>query len=170
MEVIRINQDWAEFLGSKKRTALTHYSQGKKCKKCDKFITDGNTTGYCKECIHKSGNPYIKKGTFVTESLEHMALKKLAASWLKSIGCNNIAEEHKLKGGKGAVIFDVTGKMDSKLYAVECGGSQKSKLERAYLITKNLYILPYNYTQPYLYYPNIKVCSSCGNSIRIINQ
>lgn len=164
------DETWDVFLGSKRRTAQTHYRLERKCEKCGIFITDNNKSGLCQRCLIKKNAPEFEAHT--PESEAHKALKQQAKAWLKEIGCTDIREEHRISKfkrnpmifvqGEG-VVFDVSGYYDNKLVVVECGGSQERKLEKALRITPYIYILPYNYMTPFRYHKEYKMCNLCGN-------
>ena len=155
-------EDWEIFLGEKKRTARLHFSQGRKCSRCGIFIVNESKTGFCQICWRDKqvGESYADRQG---ESLEHIHLKEIAVKWLERIGADKIRKEAGHRTKKGRIIADVAGEYKGKTIIVECGGSYKLKLEKALLVTPNVYIWPYHYTKPYLYKRTINVCQNCGN-------
>ena len=150
-----VKNDWEEFMGSKKRTATTHYSQGRTCEVCGKYITDGNQAGRCEECR-------TRKPT--SESSEHKRLKGKAVKWLRVQGATKVKLEKHLVVGNQRIIADVYGEAKGRMIILECGGSQNRKLDK--LINTgvfSIFIWPYGHKNPYRLYPGVKVCNRCGN-------
>ena len=155
-------EDWDIFIGTKKRTAKTHFSQGRKCARCNRFITNGNKTGMCQVCYTAERDfPIDKKPLGETD--EHRALKERASKWLTSIGCIDVKEEVSHSTFKGRIIVDAQGVREGSLIVVECGGSQARKLEKVMLLTNNIFILPYNFKRPFLFRKGTVICPCCGN-------
>ena len=155
-------QSWDEFMGTKKRTAKLHFSQGRKCSRCGVFITDESKTGFCLVCFQGKQVAESYKDR-LGESPEHLHLKDLAVKWLERIGAEKIRKEVGIRTNRGKIIADVAGEYKGKRIIVECGGSHKRKLGKALSITPSVYIWPYHYTKPYLYKRSINVCQGCGN-------
>lgn len=154
-------ENWAEFIGIKKRTAATHFSLGRRCSRCDRYINNRSKYGLCKECYRINRITWYRSPS---ESEEHKELKVLATQWLTDIGCVDVKEEfHAGDATSGHIILDVTGYRNGSLIAVECGGSQERKLKIAMSLTNNIYIWPYNYQQPFLFKKGMRICNCCGN-------
>ena len=155
-------EDWEIFMGTKKRTAKSHFSQGRKCSRCGIFIINTSKTGFCQLCWrdHLEGDSYKDR----CESPGHTHLKELAVKWLERIGAEKIRKEAGIRTkSKARIIADVAGEYKGKTIIVECGGSTDRKLKKALSITPNVYIWPYHYNKPYLYNPSIVICNLCGN-------
>jgi len=157
--------DWEQFLGNKHRTTRTHYSMGRKCERCGRFIVNGSKTGYCRVCWriikengHEDDSISIKGG----ESEGHKQIKELAVKWLLRIKCKDITAERNIKTPRGSIRADVAGRYNGSWIIVECGGSQRQKLEKALLFTRNVYIWAYHQDKPYLYNPSMIICHACG--------
>ena len=155
--------EWAMFVGSKKRTTKTHYDQGRLCRRCKAPITNHNISGLCYEC-YKINKDYKPR----TKAKSHDKLKEKAAGFLKGYGCEDITKEKTViidifKNKK--FIIDVAGYKDKKLIAVECGGSQHRKLQSMINFVGELYIWPYGYDFPFRYDKSNVICSLCGNLV-----
>ncbi len=153
---------WQEFLGTKKRTAATHYGLKRKCSRCDRYITNNNLTGLCYDCT-KSGVVYNEQSK--GESEGHKVLKCRAEDWLKEQGATNIKQEKHLSSLVGRVRADVYGVLNGEDVIIECGGSQLRKLQHLLSMRARIFIWPYNFTQPYEYTTECKVCALCGNKL-----
>jgi len=158
-------ESWDRFIGTKKRTAVTHYSEGKKCLRCREFITNMNKSGLCFECKSLCLEPRSPAG----ESQKHKDLKRKAVEFLEGLGCRYIKVETKSTRWKPRARYDVTGVLNTngrtQYIVVECGGSHKRKLANisGQLIT--LYIWPYHENEPYLYTADMNVCAVCGHQV-----
>jgi len=157
-----LKDDWNEFMGSKKRTAASHYSQGRVCVVCGRYITDRNQTGRCEGCkIRKPQG----------ESPEHKRLKEKAVKWLWGQGATKVKLEKGISVGKQRFTADVYGIINGKETVIECGGSQKRKLDK--LIYKGvftIYILPYGHDKPYRLTTGLQVCNRCGNCMSTMSD
>jgi len=157
-----MREDWDEFMGTKKRTNKTHYSMGRKCQRCQRFITDNNKSGICNECLRLAPVPEPKHKMF-PESNEHKALKQVGKQFLESLGVSDIRFERSVISNLGRTKFDVAGKLNNQYVAVECGGSEKRKLKVALSITSEIYILPYNSNVPFKFLSYMTICRQCGH-------
>ncbi len=150
-----VRDEWGQFLGSKKRTARTHYSLGRKCSVCNRYITNNNKIGHCAACIEVA-----KRG----ESSAHKRLKDKAKEWFEEQGATQIKLEKTLKIKGMRVRADVYAILNGKQVIIECGGSQNRKLKK--LLTQyKVLIWPYSFKKPYKYDPKHQVCNRCGNRI-----
>jgi len=149
----------------KTRTAAYHFSLGRQCSRCSTTITNYNKSGLCWKCycLAKRFNvQFPNKAHGQTE--EHRQLKDSAMKWLVSAGCSDVKDETSIRLAKNKrIILDATGRKDGEIWVVECGGSSRKKLDQVLSITSHLFIWPYNHNRPYLFTPDIVVCSSCGH-------
>ncbi len=99
-------------------------------------------------------------------SKEHEKLKLIAASFLQSMGCEDIVEEYVIKTKQheqGNYQVDIYAPYEE--IVVECGGTHRTKLSYLANHCKSVYILPYGTTEPVLWNNGWKTCSSCGHII-----
>ena len=108
---------------------------------------------------------------------EHTELIVKAILWLSSKGYVNITKEFRIPEAignnrkNGSYVVDVIGFTtlgeDAKTIAVECGGTQTSKLEDLLErgVFSAVYILPYGANEPYKYKKGMNICRYCGHSI-----
>jgi hypothetical protein len=157
--------DWNEFLGTKKRTAITNYSEGKVCSRCKRPITNNNFSGLCQYCKSKG-----RERKHLGESKEHLRLKDKASFFLESLGCSQVRKEHSMNTKQGRFICDVTGEKEGELYIVECGGTQRRKLQKVSFASKHIYVWPHGHAEPYLWDNSIKFCTFCGNRLNGIHH
>ena len=163
--------NWNNFLAGKSKSARKWYQLRKTCEKCGSPVIDDNLSGFCFRCINHKNRVKGKHSTgFGIEGFEHNQLKKLAREFLQQIGCVDIDEETCVgKRTKGKfLISDVTGRLNGKLVAVECGGILQLGKRKRWIREKrisDMYIFPYGQTVPYKYELNMKVCPKCGHQI-----
>lgn len=108
---------------------------------------------------------------------KHNQLKDLAIAWLKSNGYNDIELEVKLPNPSGIsrsghpytakpyYRIDIVGRFNNKKIALECGGSQSTKLDNLLGLFNEVWVLPYGMTKPFQWHQGMSACQNCGHQI-----
>ncbi|KKL52708.1 hypothetical protein LCGC14_2282750 [marine sediment metagenome] len=163
---------WHWFLAKKSRTGRTHYKFRKVCTGCEKPICDNNRSGYCQKCRYLEDIlPKHQKRTQQAESNKHLELKDIAQKFLEKMGCADIATERQIGSngfGSKSARLDVSGILNGRIIAVECGSMAKLGLRRSWLYAgklAKLYVLPYGEREPFEYQLGMELCSSCGHKV-----
>lgn len=139
----------------------------RKCSECGRELTRNRKDNLCQWCRSAILRKQLRmtNGGLANDGEKHRKLKIKAREFLISLGCKDIREEARDLSEESRFVYDVVGFKDGKIIIVECGGSQKHKLQRIIRDGYTLYIWPYGAKEPFLYNPSRNICDKCGSEI-----
>lgn len=89
----------------------------------------------------------------------------MGVAWLRENGYDSILVEAKVPKllAKGYYAIDLVGIKNGTKIALECGGSVTRKLNALLEIFTEVWVFPYNESEPYRWSDDMIICQNCGH-------